>query len=111
MADKEPVRRPYEVLYLFRRFEHTPQPNRPVFEHLGVIDAGSADAAITIAAEREEKPRGGRFIAVPQSNWNEREVDVTMEPRFSLAPPGTPPPPPEPAEPRDPGKPDDRDAP
>lgn len=82
---KQPVRRPYEILVLLP--QHASEPlSFPVYGHFGVVAAGSAEAAIQAAIESRglPDPNTGRVVAIPQSNWNERDVTITQVPRVDV---------------------------
>lgn len=67
------------------------EPLATAFAHICVVDATDADAAIRLAVETyglPDKPfrSTGRCIAIPQSNWNERQVEITQQPVVSIGP-------------------------
>lgn len=81
MTDK-PVQRDYEVLML--EGPSHGRDGKPIYQHLGVVNAGGADAAI--AAVVKGHPYEGRYVAVPQSNWNQRDVEIEQVPQLHLRP-------------------------
>ena len=80
MPDEKPARA-YEVLML--EGPGHGDGGRPIYQHLGVVNAGDAGAAI--AAIVGSHPYEGRYVAVPQTNWNERRVEIKQVPQVTVA--------------------------
>lgn len=83
MPDNEKPARAYEVLMLEGNAHGGgDDERRPIYQHLGVVNAGDAGAAITAIVESH--PYEGRYVAVPQTNWNERQVEIRQVPEITV---------------------------
>jgi hypothetical protein len=76
MPDEKPARA-YEVLML-----EGDDGNARLYRHCGIVNAGDAGAAI--AAIVGSHPYEGRYVAVPQTNWNERQVMIEQVPQVTV---------------------------